>query len=107
MKDSLSLSKTEQVFHAQPRFSIVYLLFLKRKIGFKQLQQLLQMTPGNLDHHLKKLEEADLIKTRRTISWRPLVIIEITSDGVISFRNYIIKLKSLLENIPDKMLQDL
>lgn len=107
MKEPIELSKVEQVFHAQPRFSIVYLLFLKRKIGFVELQQLLKMTPGNLDHHLRKLEEVGLIMTRRVISWRPLVMVAITPEGISIFRSYILKLKALLLDIPDRLLKEL
>ncbi|MFX0045863.1 MAG: transcriptional regulator [Candidatus Hermodarchaeota archaeon] len=100
------MSKEERVFQSQPRFSIVYLLFLKRRIGFIQLKDLLGLTPGNLDHHLRKLEEAGLTRNRRVLSWRPLVVVEITQEGIEVFRNYVVRLKSLLEGIPDKLLYD-
>ena len=104
--DSLTLSAEEKAFQSQPRFSIVYLLFLKRRVGFIQLKELLGMTPGNLDHHLKKLEDIGLVRSRRIISWRPLVVVEITVEGIEIFRKYIIKLRSLLERIPDKLLDE-
>jgi len=106
LKDPLNLSKEERVFQSQPRFSIVYLLFLKRRIGFIQLRDLLGLTPGNLDHHLRRLEEVGLTKSRRVLSWRPLVVVEITQKGIEVFRNYIVRLKFLLEGIPDKLLYD-
>jgi DNA-binding MarR family transcriptional regulator len=104
--ESLTLSKEERVFQSQPRFSIMYLLFLKRKVGFIELKQLLGLTPGNLDHHIRKLEDAELVRSRRVISWRPLVIVEITPSGAEIFRGYIVRLKGLLEGIPDKLLQN-
>jgi DNA-binding MarR family transcriptional regulator len=106
VSDSLILSEEEKVFQSQPRFSIMYLLFLKRKIGFIDLKQLLNLTPGNLDHHIRKLEEIGLVHSRRTLSWRPLVVIYITSSGAEIFRKYISKLKLLLAGIPDKLLQE-
>ena len=84
----------------------MYLLFLKRRIGFIELKQLLGLTPGNLDHHIRKLEETDLVRSRRMLSWRPLVMIEITPTGAAVFRDYIVKLKGLLESIPDKILHE-
>lgn len=84
----------------------MYLLFLKRKIGFIELKELLGLTPGNLDHHIRKLEETGLVRSRRMLSWRPLVIIEITPSGAETFREYIVKLKGLLSGIPDGLLQD-
>ena len=106
MSDSLSLNEEERTFHAQPRFSIMYLLFLKRRIGFIELQKLLGLTPGNLDHHMKKLEEMNLIHSHRVISWRPLVTLEITAHGSEIFREFILKMKALLKEIPDKMLKE-
>ncbi|MFX1580300.1 MAG: transcriptional regulator [Promethearchaeota archaeon] len=106
MTSSLTPSAEEKVFQSQPRFSIVYLLFLKRRVGFIQLKELLKLTPGNLDHHLKKLEGVGLVKTRRVLSWRPLVMVEITSEGIEIFRKYIVKLRSLLAEIPDKLLYE-
>lgn len=106
VSDSLTLSADEKVFQSQPRFSIMYLLFLKRRIGFIELKQLLGLTPGNLDHHIRKLEETELVRSRRTISWRPLVVIEITPSGAETFREYIFKLKGLLSKIPDKLLRE-
>jgi DNA-binding MarR family transcriptional regulator len=84
----------------------MYLLFLKRRIGFLELKQLLGLTPGNLDHHIRKLEETSLVHSRRTISWRPLVVVEITPSGTEIFREYIFKLKGLLAGIPDKLLRE-
>ena len=106
MTSSLTPSAEEKVFQSQPRFSIVYLLFLKRRVGFIQLKELLKLTPGNLDHHLKKLEDVGMVKTRRVLSWRPLVMVEITSEGIAIFRKYIVKLRSLLEEIPDNLLYE-
>ena len=62
------------------------------------------MTPGNIDHHLKKLEKVGLVRNRRVLSWRPLVVVEITSEGIEIFRKYIVRLRGLLEKIPDKLL---
>ncbi|NWF95626.1 MAG: transcriptional regulator [Candidatus Thorarchaeota archaeon] len=104
MENLLALSEEEKVSHAKPRCSLIYLLFLKRRVGLMELQQLSCVTPGNLDHHLRKLEEAGLVRTRRVISWRPLVVVEITSHGLQVFRNYVMRLKRMLETIPPEML---
>ncbi len=84
----------------------MYLLFLKRKIGFIELKKLLGLTPGNLDHHMKKLEELNLIHSHRMLSWRPLVVLEITAHGSDIFRAYIVKMKALLKEIPERMLKE-
>ena len=103
---SLTLNDKERVFQSQPRFSIMYLLFLKRKVGFIELKELLNLTPGNLDHHIRTLEESGLVRSRRILSWRPLVVIEITSLGTVTFREYVCKLRGLLEGIPENLLKE-
>ena len=77
----------------------MFLLYLHRKVGFTELQKLLGLTPGNLDHHIRKLEDAGFLKTRWMLSWRPLKKIEITMEGTQKFREYVIELKELLESI--------
>jgi len=93
------LDEQSKAFHTQPRFSIMYLLFLKRRVGFTELKNLLGLTPGNLDHHLRKLEAAGFVRNRKILSWRPLNMINITEEGASSFREYAIHLKELLKRI--------
>ena len=84
----------------------MYLLFLKRRVGFVQLSRLLNLTPGNLDHHVRKLEETGLVRSRRVMLWKPLVVVEITAAGAETFREYAVKLRELIEDIPGKLLRE-
>ena len=99
MTNPLELVERSKHFHTQPRFSIMYLLFLRRRVGFTELRKLLDLSPGNLDHHLRKLEEVGLVRNRRVISWRPLIVVEITEEGAESFREYAMHLKTMLDHI--------
>lgn len=99
MAETRGLTKEGKLFSTQPCFSIMLLLYLHRKVGFTELQKLLELTPGNLDHHTAKLKEAGLVKTHWMLSWRPLKMVELTKEGAQRFREYAIKLKGLLENI--------
>ena len=87
------------IFSAPHRLTIMLLLYLHRRAKFKDMQKLLRLTPGNLDHHVRKLEEAGYVKTRHVLSWRPLVVIEITEHGAKAFRDYALKLRKLLEKV--------
>ena len=64
-----------------------------------QLQKLLGVTPGNLDHHLRKLVEVGYVKTRHVLDWRPLKVAEITSLGAKEFRDYATGMQELLKLI--------
>lgn len=75
------------------------LLYLHKRVGFTELQKLLQLTPGNLDHHVRKLEEVGYVKTRHVLDWRPLKVIEISKVGAQSFRDYAVNLRILLEQV--------
>ena len=87
------------VFSAQQRFTIMLLLYLHKRAGFTELQKLLGLTPGNLDHHVRRLEKAGYVKTRHVLDWRPLKVIEITRRGATEFREYALNLRQLLEQV--------
>jgi DNA-binding MarR family transcriptional regulator len=87
------------IFSAQQRFTIMLLLYLHKRAGFTELQKLIQLTPGNLDHHVRKLEEVGYVKTRHVLDWRPLKVIEISKAGAQAFRDYAVNLRKLLEQV--------
>jgi DNA-binding MarR family transcriptional regulator len=87
------------IFSAQQRFTIMLLLYLHKRAGFTELQKLLQLTPGNLDHHIRKLEEIGYVKTRHVLDWRPLKVIEISKAGANAFKDYAINLRNILEQV--------
>ena len=95
----LEIFEKGSIFSAQQRFTIMLLLYLHKKAGFTEVQRLLQLTPGNLDHHVRRLEEAGYVKTRHVLDWRPLKVIEITRAGAMAFKEYAINLRQLLEQI--------
>ena len=97
--ESLELFDNGGIFSAQQRFTIMLLLYLHKRAGFTELQKLLHLTPGNLDHHLRRLEEVGYVKTRHVLDWRPLKVIEISKAGVHAFKDYAINLRKLLEQV--------
>jgi DNA-binding MarR family transcriptional regulator len=99
MDEAQEILKEGELFQALPRLTIMLILYLHKKVGFTEIRKLLQLTPGNLDHHIQKLAKARYVKTRHTLSWRPLVVVEITNEGIVAFRDYATKLRKLLETI--------
>lgn len=99
MDEARDILKEGELFQALPRLTIMLLLYLHKKAGLIELRKLLQLTPGNLDHHVRKLQQAGYVKTRHVFSWRPLVVVEITQEGAETFREYASKLRKLLETI--------
>jgi DNA-binding MarR family transcriptional regulator len=90
---------TGGIFSAQQRFTIMLLLYLHKKAGFTEMQKLLGLTPGNLDHHVRKLEEVGYVKTRHVLDWRPLKVVEVTRLGAAAFKEYATNLRQLLEQV--------
>ena len=99
-KEKLILPE-DKLFSPSIRLTIMILLLTHKKINFTELQKLLSLTPGNLDHHLKKLEKANYIKTYKKLSsWRkPLTQIKITPTGKQSFENYLKNFRDILNKI--------
>ncbi len=59
---------------------MIYLL-TREKAFFKELQDVLEITPGNLDSHLRTLERAGFVRIKKAIADRPRTIIIITEKG--------------------------
>jgi DNA-binding MarR family transcriptional regulator len=99
MAENDELPELKGIFSAPQRMTIMFLLYLHRRVKFKDMQKLLNLTPGNLDHHVRKLKQTGYVKTRYLLSWRPLVVIEMTERGAEAFRDYAVRLRKLLERI--------
>ncbi len=66
-------------------------------IAFPRLQELLDATSGNLATHLRRLEEAGYIESRKTIEGRtPATYVRLTDEGRHAFRAYKRALRTLL-----------
>ena len=91
----------DKLFSPSIRLTIMILLFTHKKINFTDLQKLLGLTPGNLDHHLKKLERAGYLRSyKRLSSWRkPLTIVELTPSGKLTFSSYLQNFRNILNKV--------
>lgn len=90
----------DPVIHAQSRLRVVATLAALRtgdRIAFPRLQELLDMTAGNLSTHLRKLEDAEYVLVSKTHEGRkPATYIELTPRGRLAFENYSAALTALL-----------
>ncbi len=96
----VKLPPLHEIFSFSVRFNIMLILFVHKKIDFTKLQKLLNLTSGNLSHHLSKLSENGYITTNKMLfSTRPTSIIHITVKGKESFALYLTQFKDILEDI--------
>ena len=75
------------------RLGIMLYLLPRRKVLFKELKNVLELTPGNLDSHLKFLKRHGYVEVRKIIADRPRTAVWITDLGAEETMKYIKVLK--------------
>lgn len=81
------------------RLGIMLYLLSRGRAVFSEIQKVLDLTPGNLDSHLKTLEKAGMVRIRKVIAGRPRTAVEITEKGVDEVREYVDRLKDVLSKV--------
>ncbi|HKN54826.1 MAG TPA: transcriptional regulator [Amycolatopsis sp.] len=96
-----ALPQLDPVIHAQARLRVMVALNGLRagdQITFPRLQQLLDMTPGNLSTHLRKLEDAEYVEITKAYERRtPVTLVRLTTKGRAAFEAYTKALQQLLD----------
>lgn len=68
------------------------------RVAFTQLQEILNLSPGNLSAHLTKLEEAGYVKlTKAFRGRRPVTWVEVTRVGRRAFDKYLEDLQAYID----------
>lgn len=104
MSDEDRPVELDPVIHAQARLRLTTTLAALGagdRIAFPRLQQLLDMTAGNLATHLRKLEDAgyvDVTKTHRGRS--PVTYLALSPPGRRAYEDYLVALRALLAAAP-------
>ena len=98
--DGTGMTELDPVIHAQARLRITSALATLdagESISFPRLQELLDMSAGNLSTHLRKLEEAEYVAVTKTHQGRtPVTYLELTKRGRRAFEDYIESLRAIL-----------
>lgn len=91
----------DPVIHAAARLRVTATLAaLPRgdRISFPRLQELLEMTAGNLSTHLRKLESAGYVQIDKTHQGRnPATFVALTASGRRALEDYTTALRELLD----------
>ncbi|GAA3436043.1 transcriptional regulator [Kutzneria kofuensis] len=95
-----SWPELDPVIHAQARLRVMVALSTLApgdRLTFPRLQQLLDMTAGNLSTHLRKLEDAGYVEISKTHERRtPVTYVALTTAGRRAFEAYTEGLRALL-----------
>ena len=90
----------DPVIHAQARLRITAALATLEQgeeLSFPRLQELLDMTAGNLSTHLRKLEDAGYVDVTKAHQGRlPVTYLALTRTGRRAFEDYTEELRRLL-----------
>ena len=80
------------------RLAMALYLLSRERATFSSLRKALKLTPGNLEFHLKALEEAGIIRTYYGFGKRPRKFVEITEEGVEELKEVLRILREVIEN---------
>ena len=98
------MDELDPVIHASARLRITAALAALGtgdRISFPRLQELLDMTAGNLSTHLRKLEDAGYVEVDKTFQGRsPATYLSLSAAGRRAFEDYTAQLRSLLGGEP-------
>ena len=101
MTGTVPVPELDPVIHAQARLRVVSALSTLPegdRLAFPRLQELLDMTAGNLSTHLRKLEDAGYVRIAKTHQGRmPVTFVALTTRGRAAFEQYTADLRALLD----------
>jgi len=83
------------------RLGIMVYLLSRGIVSFTSLQRVLDLTPGNLDSHVRTLEREGYVRVKKVISGRPKTAIVLTELGAEETEKYLRELRKLLETLED------
>jgi len=87
----------DSILHQPVRTRLVAFLAGRGEATFKELKELLQVTDGNLDAHLRKLSAVNYISSRKQqVNNRFQTFYSLTEKGRDNLKSYVASLQSLL-----------
>lgn len=94
------MTELDPVIHAAARLRITAALAtldVGESIAFPRLQDLLDMTAGNLSTHVRRLEDAGYVEVEKTHRGRtPVTYLALTKQGRRAFEDYTDALRTVL-----------
>lgn len=90
-------AKLDPVIHQPVRTRIMAYLVARGSASFSDLKNILDITDGNLEAHIKKLAQAGYLeKFKSRGQGRPQTLYSLSSEGKEAFENYLSTLKTVL-----------
>lgn len=93
----------DRVIHEKGRLAIMSMLAATPELSFTELRDTLGMTDGNINTHIRTLQEAGYIAVSKTYEKnRPLTTCSLTANGRKAFTAYIDLLEQILQQTKPK-----
>ena len=94
------LDKKFEIFSSQIRLSVILILYNYKKIKVTELQHAFNITSGKLEHHLKILENENLLEKKIDLfNKRIYSIVKITTKGEDMLLEYLDIMKDVLKKV--------
>jgi len=108
MRTDSPYAALNRVFHEPNRMAIMSALCSSAGgVSFADLRQSCGLTDGNLNRHLKTLEEEGAVRMRKSFRGaRPLTTVELTELGRQKFVRYLRNLEQVLILAADSVVED-
>ncbi len=89
----------ERLFHEPKRLAILSALCTARDgLAFTELRDTCQLTDGNLNRHLKVLEEEAVVRVKKAfVNDKPRTTVSLTRGGLARFNQYLERLEAVLQ----------
>ena len=108
MKQENPYEALEKIFHEPNRLAIMSALCAAEKgLTFNELKEACNLTDGNLNRHLKVLEEAAAVKMKKEfVDNKPRTTLFISEKGLNRFNEYLTALSEVLERAKQATAED-
>ena len=94
----MSKSEFDHLIHAPNRLQICAFLSATDEVEFQILRQHLEVSDSVLSKHVKALEDAGYVKSKkRTKLGRPCTWLELSKSGVQAFNSHVKALKAIVD----------
>ena len=91
------LNDLDPILHSQLRLSIVSILMTVDEANFTFIQETTKAAAGNISIQIKKLQEAEYVKVKKTFKNNyPNTTIAMTGKGIKAFEDYVTNLKKYI-----------
>ena len=105
-EDSINVYEAlERIFHEPNRLAIMSALCGSREgLTFTELKTACRLTDGNLNRHLKALEEAGAVRIAKAfVEAKPRTTIRLSDVGLTRFNQYLAALEEVLKKAQESL----